>query len=833
MDSTPQSYRWQIKDRNESQYNSEKSNSGKKHIPEGYMNGWETVDQGQCDSIPSSDNKHRAIHVSEVHTPIQQNNVPFMPLHHAKDLSSRGRCSLSNNQQAGSPLTRSLKQQGGPISDENNQKYTQQNIHIYSLPQHSEERATSAVDSLQQRSTSPVESPADFSRHLPAATSASSLQQNASTPVHTLLKGQELTYLSTPAQDHISEPKSHYPVSTLACTQNFSTPNKSPANEAIASPSTYPTYEDVDDDPLPTNQRFRSIREIMDATRPFEALMADLGPESTNILEDDEDDSPLEDITLTPKVALNGPESDMWKVAMQTEMDALTRNGTWTLVPRPNNRNIVSSKWVLTKKKDAHGVVTRYKARVVARGFSQIPGVDFKDTFAPTLKMVPLRTMLALSAGLNLELHHLDIETAFLHGDLNEEIFMQQPPFFEDPTFPKHVCKLHKSLYGLKQSPRMWHHKLHTFLVSINFRRLQAEPNLYIRKEEDNYVMIGVYVDDLPIASNSTTSMRKAIDQLKEKFPVKDLGPLEYCLGIKVTRNRIEGTLTMTQGKLVEEILHKFEMSECKPIATPMTVPCKLSTNDSPKTEEEEKLVQTLPYRQILGSIRYLVSCTRPDLSYSAGFLSRFMQNPGIAHWKALKRVLRYLQYTKDMGLTYKRFQSSNSSQLNGWLQTPLVGWTDSDWGGDLDTSRSTSGMVFTFAGGAIAWRTKRQASVALSSTEAEYIAAALTAKEGLWIKTIIEELDILKLNEVKVFCDNQSCIKLAINPKITDQNKHIRARHHFIRELVEAKEMSLHYTSTTTMWADFLTKPVPQQKHWNCCNKIGLSLIKTNRDKT
>ena len=202
---------------------------------------------------------------------------------------------------------------------------------------------------------------------------------------------------------------------------------------------------------------------------------------------------------------------------------------------------------------------------------------------------------------------------------------MQQPPFFEDSKFPKYVCKLHKSLYGLKQSPRMWHHKLHTFLMSINFRRLQAEPNLYIRKEGSDYVIIGVYVDDLPIASNSTTSMRKAINQLKEKFPVKDLGPLEYCLGIKVTRNRTEGTLTMSQWKLVEEILHKLEMSDCKPIATPMTVPCKLSSNDSPKTVEEEKLMKTLPYRQILGSIRYLVSCTRPDLSYSAGFLSRFM----------------------------------------------------------------------------------------------------------------------------------------------------------------------------------------------------------------
>ena len=286
------------------------------------------------------------------------------------------------------------------------------------------------------------------------------------------------------------------------------TPEASPNVNIFSSPlHTYLTNEDFDDQPQPIKQKFRNIYEIMEATRPFKALMADFGPEPIDEIEDNEGDIPLEDINLTPKAALNGPESEMWKSAMQTEMEALMRNGTWTLVPRPKNRNVISSKWVLTKKKDAHGVVTRYKARVVARGFSQIPGVDFNETFAPTLKMVPLRVMLAFSAGFNLELHHLDIETAFLHGDLNEEIFMEQPRFFEDSKFPKYVCKLHKSLYGLKQSPRMWHHKLHTFLMSINFRRLQAEPNLYIRKEGSDYVIIGVYVDDLPIASNSTTSM--------------------------------------------------------------------------------------------------------------------------------------------------------------------------------------------------------------------------------------------------------------------------------------------------------------------------------------
>ena len=429
------------------------------------------------------------------------------------------------------------------------------------------------------------------------------------------------------------------------------------------------------------NPKFRSLRDIMEETEPLEALVADFSPEIdfTNL-----DTIGANYLSLSVEEEINGPDGDKWKEAMQLEIDALLKNGTWDLVPPPSDRNIITNKWVLTKKFDAHGVLLRLKARLVARGFSQVQGIDFNDTFAPTLKVVPLRLIFAISAGLNLELHHLDIETTFLHGDLDEEIYMEQPPYFIDPKHPYDVCKLKKSLYGLKQSPRMWHLKLHTYLESIGFTRLQAEPNLYIRKEGNVFVILGVYVDDLPIASNSIRAMKKTIAQLKDKFPVKDLGPLEYCLGIKITRNRTEGTLTLSQRKLVEDILEKYDMADCKPIQTPMTVPCKLSSNDSPQTKMEEQLMKTLPYRQILGSIRYLVSCTRPDLSFCAGFLSRFMQNPDNAHWQALKRILRYLQHTKDMVLTYHSFQIPNSSHLHGYLHAPLHGWSDSDWGGIL-----------------------------------------------------------------------------------------------------------------------------------------------------
>ena len=579
-----------------------------------------------------------------------------------------------------------------------------------------------------------------------------------------------------------------------------------------------------------TKQKYRSIKDIMADTEPFDALMVDLGEEedSVSIKPQGEHNQvmPGDDVTLTSHEALNSEFKREWHQAMKEELGSLMKNNTWELVSRPKNRKVVSCKWVLRVKSDSNGNPIRFKARVVARGFTQVPGLDFKETFAPTLRTTPMRLVWGLTTALNLELRHLDVETAFLHGDLEEEIYMEQPPHFKDVEHPNFVCKLKKAIYGLKQSSRMWYTKLHSYLVKIKFKRLSSEPNLYIRKDGQTFIILGVYVDFLAIASNNIEALRHAIHQLQQVFPVKDLGPMEYCLGIKVTRNRTEGTLSISKKKLIDDILRKYEMQECKPISTPMTVPCKLSIDDSPSTQTEVQFMETIPYRQILGSIRYLVSCTRPDLSFSAGYLSRFMQNPGVKHWEALKRVMRYLQYTKDMTITYKSFQSWNTSSLEGWHTSPLQGWTDSDWGGDVDSSRSTSGMVFMFAGGAISWRTKKQTTVALSSTEAEYVAAALAAKEGLWLKSILKELDVIQLSHMKMYCDNQSCIKIAINPKLTDQNKHIKAKHHFLRDLVEMKELELHYTSTTTMWADFLTKPVSQQKHWQCCSKLGLKLI-------
>ena len=296
-----------------------------------------------------------------------------------------------------------------------------------------------------------------------------------------------------------------------------------------------------------SKQKYRSIKDILADTEPFEALMVDFGEEEDSVSiqprGEDNHSMPGDDVTLTSHEALNSEFKQEWYQAMKEELGSLMKNNTWELVPRPQKRKVVSCKWVLRVKSDSSGKPIRFKARVVARGFTQIPGIDFKETFAPTLRTTPMRLVWGITAALNLELHHLDVETAFLHGDLEEEIYMEQPPHFKDVEHPNFVCKLKKAIYGLKQSPRMWHTKLHSYLVKIKFKRLSSEPNLYIRKDGQSFIILGVYVDDLPIASNSIEALRHATHQLQQAFPVKDLGPMEYCLGIKVTRNRTEGTL--------------------------------------------------------------------------------------------------------------------------------------------------------------------------------------------------------------------------------------------------------------------------------------------------
>ena len=267
---------------------------------------------------------------------------------------------------------------------------------------------------------------------------------------------------------------------------------------------------------------------------------------------------------------------------------------------------------------------------------------------------------MALAAAYNLELHHLDIQTTFLHGDLEEEVYMQQPPYYEDANSSSKVCRLQKSIYGLRQSPRAWYHRLHIFFINKGYTRLKTEPSIYMRKTNSTFILIGVYVDDLSLLSNSMNYLNICKQELKVVFPITDLGPMTYFLGIDVNQNRSLGTISLSQSQYITNILKRFDMLHCKPISTPLIVTCKLSIDDAPHTTKEHLEMKNIPYKQIIGCVRYLVTCTRPDLCFSVGLLSRFMQNPGSKHWQALKRVLRYLKHTQRLCLTYTQSEPSN-----------------------------------------------------------------------------------------------------------------------------------------------------------------------------
>lgn len=251
---------------------------------------------------------------------------------------------------------------------------------------------------------------------------------------------------------------------------------------------------------------------------------------------------------------------------------------------------------------------------------------------------------------------------------------MQQPALYKSSSNPTFVCRLHKALYGLKQSPRMWYHKFHSFMSSHGYTRLQSEPNIYIRYNQSVFLIIAIYVDDIPILSNNLSALTAAKAELSSAFSMTNLGPLEFCLGVQVLRDRHQGTIRLTQQKFVEEILIKYGMASCRPISTPLPVSNRLSLDQSPTTGAEIASMRDIPYSQVLGSVRYLVTCMRFDICYAAGFLSRFMQNPGPAHWQAVKRLLRYLQYSKDFSLLFSRPQSLNPP-------TPILGWSDSGGG--------------------------------------------------------------------------------------------------------------------------------------------------------
>jgi hypothetical protein len=400
-------------------------------------------------------------------------------------------------------------------------------------------------------------------------------------------------------------------------------------------------------------------------------------------------------------------------------MNSLQKNDTYELVELPKGKKAPKNKWVFKLKRDSNGKLAKHKARLVVKGFAQKKGIDFNEIFSPVVNVSSIRVNLGLTACLDLELEQLDVKTAFLHGDLKEEIYMEQPEGFEVKGKEHLVCKLKKSLYGLKQAPRQWYKKFDSFMVGHGYKKTEANHCFYFRKfDEGNFIILLLYVDDMLIVGQDAKMISNLKNELLKSFDMKDLGPAQQILGMQIIHDRKAKKVWMSQEKYVERVLERFNMKNAKPVSTPLANHFKLSRNSCPCTEEENKEMEVIPYSSAVGSLMYVMVCTRPDIAHAVGTVSRFLSNPGKDHWKAVKWIFRYLKGTSKLCLMY------------GGSKPELIGFTDSDMAGDLDNRESTSGYMFTFARGAVSWQSKLQKCVALSTTEAEYIAATEAARK-------------------------------------------------------------------------------------------------------
>lgn len=384
----------------------------------------------------------------------------------------------------------------------------------------------------------------------------------------------------------------------------------------------------------------------------------------------------------TFKQAIGSHESKDWKKAMDSEYNSLMANSTWTLEALPPDRRALKGKWIYRYKRGPDGSILRHKARWVVKGFEQRFGIDYKETFATVVKSMTYKVIFAIAAFYDYELEQMDVKTAFLHGDLEEEIYVVQPNGYEKEKGK--VCKLKKALYGLKQSPRLWYEVMHRFLDSLGYTRIHADNSVF----RNGTLFVAVYVDDILICGPDKDEILGLKAKLSDHFEMTDCRACKHYLGMLVTRNRTLRTLTLSQETYLTGVLKDFGLQDAKAVTTPMEPGVYLTKATG--TAEPGLITQ---YQKAIGSLMYAMTQTRPDIAYAVSTLSQFAHNPNDTHWKALKRVFRYVRGTLDVVLEYK-----SGDQLE------LLGYSDSDWGGDLGSRRSTSGYVFKMANGPVSW---------------------------------------------------------------------------------------------------------------------------------
>ncbi|KAJ9536691.1 hypothetical protein OSB04_un000164 [Centaurea solstitialis] len=505
---------------------------------------------------------------------------------------------------------------------------------------------------------------------------------------------------------------------------------------------------------------------------------------------------------IEPKNVSQALEDSDWLLAMQEELLQFKRNKVYRLVPRPQDKSIIKTKWIFRNKKDESGLIVRNKARLVAKGYSQQEGIDYDETFAPVARIEAIRIFLAYAAHKNIKVFQMDVKSAFLNGVLHEEVYIEQPEGFVDPDFPDHVCILDKELYGLKQAPRAWYETLTNHLLSNGFKRGTIDTTLFLKKEGDDLLLVQIYVDDIIFGSTNPELCTKFSKIMETEFEMSMMGELNFFLGIQVKQN--PDGIFINQSKYIKDMLKKFKMTDCSLIKTPMP------TGNLLRPDLAGKSVDQKIYRSMIGSLLYLTA-TRPDIMFSTCFCARFQANPKESHLAAVKRILRYLKDTPEMGLWYPKDSSFE-----------LISFTDSDYGGCKLDRKSTSGSCQLLGDKLVSWTSKKQNCVSTSTAEAEYVAAASCCSQVLWMKTQLLDYGY-KLKRVPIYCDSESAIAITSNPVQHSKTKHIDIRYHFIKDNVEKGNIEMFFVQTDYQLADLFTKPLDEKRFNFLVSKLGM----------
>lgn len=498
------------------------------------------------------------------------------------------------------------------------------------------------------------------------------------------------------------------------------------------------------------------------------------------------------DVPRTWKQVLRLPNKDKWLKAADDEYTSLVGMKTWRLVPRPLKRKIIRSKWVFKPKVRPDGSILKLKARLVAMGFSQEKGIDFDEVFAPTTRFETLRLILSLLGSKDWGGYQVDFTAAFLNGSLDEPVYMSQPPGYEDSEHPEWVCEVTNAIYGLKQSPRQWNKTLHALLTTLGLTQSKFDPTLYFKIRDGRLVCaVAVHVDDLAVVGEESI-IQRLMDDLEKTYKVGQREELHHFLSLNITCDRANNLVYLSQSHYIRNVHAQFLPDDSITMKTPTSSAFK---DLGPKTDSEDS--SPGPYSSLVGALLWVAQSTRADISFSVNRLSQFLHNPSAAHWHAALRVLWYLHTTKDLRLC-----------LGGGLE--FCGYSDSDWAEDRFDRRSTSAYTYRIGCGSVSWKSWKQPTVSLSSTEAEYKAMLDSCKEAIWLGNVLSELCPRTRQPIPLHVYNKGAEALSRNPEHHTRTKHIDARYHFIREFVGLGKVKVKHVSTKDMIADMLTKPLP-----------------------